>query len=83
MHCEYLIIIDTKLREFDRNVPINVIKKSLKEADFKNLQFIIRTELTPENFYCGALNETLSGIKTFLCIDKNDKDLIFLSEKQE
>ena len=79
----YLIIIDTKLREFDRNVPINVIKKSLKEADFKNLQFIIRTELTPENFYCGALNETLSGIKTFLCIDKNDKDLIFLSEKQE
>ncbi|MEE6207452.1 MAG: hypothetical protein VZR95_05300, partial [Alphaproteobacteria bacterium] len=74
----YLVSTKTYLQEFDRSVSVEIIKMGMLQSVYENLQFIIRTELKPENFYCRAVGETHSVFKTFLCIDKKDKDSVFL-----
>lgn len=73
----FLINLKSPVAEFDRYTPVNIIKGDNLEEIFENLQFIIKTELKPENFYCKDVGEGHSVIKTFLCIDKKDKDSIF------
>lgn len=73
----YLVSLKSPSGEIDRYTPINTIKGFNLEEVFENLQFIIRTELKPENFYCKDIDNAKSLMKTFLCIDKKDKDSIF------
>ena len=73
----YLVSLKSPIGEFDRYTPTNIIKSDNLKEVFENLQFIIRTELKPENFYCKDISNTHNMMKTFLCIDKKDKYSIF------
>lgn len=79
----YLISLNSPVREFDQYTPISTIKNGNLEEVFENLQFIIKTELKPESFYCRDISNANNFKRTFLCIDKKDKDLIFPSTKLE
>ena len=78
----YLVSLKSPVREFDRYTPTDMIKGDNLDEVFENLQFIIKTELKPEHFYCRDISNSLySFMKTFLCIDKRDKDSIFPANK--
>ena len=74
----YLVYLKSPVKEFNRYTPIDSIKGDNLEEVFENLQFIIKTELKPEYFYCRDIGNNFRGLmKIFLCIDKRDKDSIF------
>lgn len=77
----YLVNLKSPVAEFDRYTPINTIKGDNLEEIFENLQFIIKTELKPEYFYCKDISKSHFLLKTFLCIDKRDKDAVFPPEE--
>lgn len=79
----YVVSLKTAVREFDKDTPIYVVKNDNIEEVFANLQYIIKTELGRDKFYCHAVNLTNSLYKTFICIDKKDKETIFPAVREK
>lgn len=82
----YIVLLKTFLNEFDRNTPIYDVTRFLDSEGaktvFNNLQFVIKTELGVDNFYCRNVIKEASFYKNFVCIDKRDKDKIFTNAKK-
>ena len=73
----YILSLKTMVREIDKYTPIDFVENDNIKEVFSNLHYIIKTELKRENFYCRAINLDHSFLKTFICIDKKDKEFIF------
>lgn len=77
----YLVYLKTPIIEFDRHTPIGLVANNNREEGwrdiFTNLQFIIKTRLGVDSFYCRTISTYGGFNRAFLCIDKKDKYSVF------
>ena len=76
----YILALKTQKYKFDNKTPVSAIKNDNLPEVFSNLQFIIKSELGVENFYCQSIMNNFGYNHIFLCIDKKDKNSIFTKE---
>ncbi len=74
----YMVVIKTSLTAFDGYTPPQYVFMDEDKAKWDtNLNYVVQNEIGIDKFYCQDIFNAPHFIKTFLCIDKKDKDAIF------